>query len=610
MRFPFQKKMKRTYLFVFSFLISIPILSQTDTLSLNEAFIQNKRISSELNKLDQNIVIITRQEIEKSPSTSIEQLLSQQLGLDIRQRGINGMQADLGIRGGSFEQTLVLINGTRMSDVQTGHHSLDIPINLNEIERIEIYKGPASRKFGQNAFTGAINFITIPKLKSNTHLELTAGEFGTFGVNGNFNLSNQKFQQSIQMDYSQSDGYRYNTDSERQNIWYQNQLQLGKHKINFQGGFLQKKFGANGFYATPSATEQYEETQGSLVNLSADLDFNKLKIKPNLYWRRHQDEYIFNRSNPSAYRNMHIGNTVGAELNSTYKSYLGETGIGVDGRLEHLSSNNLDNHRRDVLSIFLEHKFSLINGKLDITPGALFTDYSDFGSFFYPGIDLGYSINKRNQIFANVGQTYRTPTFTDLFYEDAGNLGNPDLKPEEAFSYEIGYRLTIPKFSVMTSLFFRENENLIDWVKENEEDKWMPQNLAEVNTIGFEIQANYRIYHSFFNSASVGYTYLDNEVKDSSKPFSRYSLNNLRHQFIAQLNHKIFKNLSAQWTYRFLDRVDLEDYQLLDARITFEKDDFRIFFQGNNLFKTNYTETNLIPMPERYFSGGVNYRIF
>ncbi|MFV0304245.1 MAG: TonB-dependent receptor plug domain-containing protein [Moheibacter sp.] len=602
--------MKNIFTTVFLFQIIIALGQTEDVLELEEASIYTQRISTDLKKLDQNIVVIDRKEIEKSPSLTIEQLLSNQLSIDIRQRGVNGMQADVGIRGGSFEQTLVLINGTRMSDVQTGHHSLDIPINLNTIERIEIYKGPSARRFGQNAFTGAINIITKPKQKDRVNLMLTAGEFGTYGVNADVNIGNDKFQQIIQSDYSQSDGYRHNTDSERYNFWYQNKLELGKHNLNFQSGFIQKNFGANGFYATPTATEQYEETQSSLVNISADLNFNHLKIKPNLYWRRHQDEYIFVREDPSIYRNMHIGNTIGGEVNSTLTTPIGETGFGLETRKEYLSSNKLGKHDRDIYSVFLEHKLSFFNDQLNVTPGALFSHYSDFGSFLYPGLDLGYSINHHHQIFANIGQTYRTPTFTDLYYEDAANVGNPDLQPEEALSYELGYRLSIPHFTFMTSVFRRENRDLIDWVKENEDDKWMPQNLAEVNTNGFEVSIDYRFYEQFLNSVSVSYTYLDNQVEDSSKPYSRYSLGNLRHQLIAKLNHKIVKNLTIEWVYRYLDRVSLDDYQLLDARLNFDINRFKLFLQGNNLLNTNYTETNLIPMPGRYFSGGINYQIF
>jgi iron complex outermembrane receptor protein len=80
--------------------------------------------------------------------------------MDIRRRGANGVQSDVSFRGSSFEQVLLLINGIRMNDSQTGHNSLNLPVDLGDVERIEVIKGPAARRFGQNAYAGAINIIT------------------------------------------------------------------------------------------------------------------------------------------------------------------------------------------------------------------------------------------------------------------------------------------------------------------------------------------------------------------------------------------------------------------------------------------------------------------
>ncbi|MBA5628956.1 TonB-dependent receptor [Moheibacter sp. BDHS18] len=584
--------------------------AQIDSITLEEVYLSDNRIALPLSQTDRSVSIITKEDIQLLPVNSIEELLSHQIGVDVRQRGTNGLQADVAIRGGSFEQTLIMINGVRMSDTQTGHHSMDIPVSLEAIERIEIVKGPASRRYGQNAYTGAINIITKTESTPSLQLGLEGGEFGTFGVNAGVQTGGTKFQQMFQGNYNQTDGYRHNTDSKKTNFWYQNELNLGKHSISLQGGFIEKRFGANGFYATPSATEQYEETQSSVVSLLGNFKFENLEISPSVYWRRHQDMYVFVREDPSIYRNMHIGNTAGATINTNYKSKLGITGFGVEGRREFLSSNNLGDWDRSTISLFLEHRISLLKGKLSITPGAMWADYSDFGSYFYPGIDVGYSFNPHHRIYGNIGKTYRTPTYTDLYYQDPVNEGNPDLKPEEALTYEIGYKFNHQYVTIEANVFRRENENLIDWVKENEDDKWKPYNLAEINTQGFELKAEHSFHNMILNKISLSYTYLDNELKDYGALLSRYTLDNLKHQLSAKLNHNIIKNLSVEWVYRYNYRVALGDYHLLDSKLMYKTPKWEIFVQGNNLFNTNYTETNLIPMPGRWFSGGVQFSVF
>lgn len=579
------------------------------TTELSEVYITDNRISIPISETDRLIQVISKSDIENSPATSIENLLSLVSGIDIRQRGVNGAQADVSIRGSSFEQVLVLINGTRMSDVQTGHHSMDLPVSLHSVERIVIVKGPSARRYGQNAYAGVIDIITKLNTKSSLEVNLSAADFGTFGLDAEFQTGGEEFKQLIQASYNQTDGYRYNTDSKRSNFWYQNELSLGKHKLSFQGGFTEKKFGANGFYATPSATEQYEETQSSLANVKADFDFNQIQLNASVYWRRHQDLYVFVRENPSIYRNMHIGNTVGASSNLMYSSRFGESAFGLEGRKEFLRSNNLGNWQRTSVSLFFEHKFKLLNSKLDVTPGFLVSDFNDFGTFFYPGIDVGYSISNHHRLYANMGKTYRTPTYTDLFYTDSVTEGNPNLKPEEALAYELGYRFQKQNWNFEINGFIRNSKNTIDWVKELEEDKWEGLNIAKVNLLGFESSVSYRFQSTFINSISLNYTYLDKDLNEEDTKYSKYILDHLKHQFIANLNHKIRNGINVEWIYRYNNRLTLDDYHLFDAKMRWENKNFELNIQCNNIFNTAYTETNLIPMPRRWFGGGVKVKI-
>lgn len=593
---------------VFLMSIFFQIFYAQEGKELEDVIIEGKTLSLPLFQTSQNVQVITRKQIEQIPATSIEELLSYFSGIDIRQRGAHGVQADISIRGSSFEQVLVLINGVRMNDSQTGHNTLSLPVDLASIERVEVIKGPAARRFGQNAYAGAVNIITRPSGTDDVTVSLSGGDFGTYSLGAGLNFSGKKFSQFLQAETSQSDGYRYNTDYLIKNVWYQNRYKLNRGEIHLQAGIIEKKFGANGFYSSPRAKEQYEELQTSLISVGWNQSWNKFKVNANAYWRRSQDEYLFTRSHPSGYRNLHIGNNAGVEAGISYTSFWGITGLGGDFRKEYLSSNNLGRREREVSYLFFDHHFSFFKGFLDVTPGLSFAHYSDMGSFWYPGIDVGYRINAENKLFANFGKTYRIPSYSDLYYSDPVNEGNSKLKPENALSYEVGYRLSTNTVSGTLSFFRRESKDLIDWTKEKEEDKWMPVNIAKVNTQGVEIDFTQNFLSSFLKSYTLGYTYLDNELKNIKSKYSKYSLDNLRHQLVIKVEHKLIKNVSNQIIYRYNDRVSLDDYHLLDDKLLYRLKGFSAFIQLNNILNTKYTETNLVPMPGRWIQIGASLK--
>ena len=132
---------------------------------LDEVVVSSSKINLPFSKNFRTIKIISSKEIATSSASNVSDLLQQTIGIDIRKRGVSGTQGDLYIRGGGFDQTLLLIDGMKMDDSQTGHHTLNMILPLYLIERIEIIKGPAARIFGQNAFNGAINIVT-KELKS------------------------------------------------------------------------------------------------------------------------------------------------------------------------------------------------------------------------------------------------------------------------------------------------------------------------------------------------------------------------------------------------------------------------------------------------------------
>lgn len=599
--------MKRSRVAIFALFVGMSLFGQSQETELEEVSIEGKFMSLSYKTLNENTVVITRRDIESSPAQSLDEILQQTLGLDVQRRGVSGVQSDVSIRGGSFEQTLILINGIRMNDAQTGHNSFNIPVDLENVERIEIVKGPAARRFGNNAFAGVVNVVTRISEKDHVRIKAELGDYSSYGLSASAALGTENFRHLLQTSTSASEGYRHNTDYKIQNVFYQNELRIPEGKLKFQAGFTERKFGANGFYASPLATEQYEETQASVVSIGLEKAVGKVQLKSNLFWRRGQDLYLYDRAMPQGYRNMHIGNTYGGEINVGIPSKLGYSGVGIELRQEDLASNNLGGRNRFLAQGFFEHHFSFFEEKLQIVPGITWANYSGVGSFFYPGLDLGYNFNPSHKLYANAARVHRIPTFTDLYYVSKTEIGNPDLSPENAFSYEFGYRYLHKGILAKASVFGRETKNGIDWIKNEPMDPWVAQNVGNISTLGFEAELSMRP-NRFVKSYSLGYTYLNQEL-DTKAEISKYVLDHQRHQVIGKLENRLTKHLTSEWVYRFQSRADGYSYHLLDAKLQYELSQVELFLLLQNLTNTQYHEAFGVPMPGRYFQVGASMRL-
>lgn len=601
--------MKKQLLSVMLLGAIVGFYAQEQPKEIEEVLIQGKFLDTPYQKVTENIVVISQEEIKNSPAQSIDEVLQQVTGIDIRKRGANGVQSDISIRGGSFDQVLILINGIRMNDSQTGHNSMNIPVDLENVEHIEVIKGPAARRFGNNAFAGVINIITKVKKGKNVKILAEGGDFSTYNLGFSSNLGGEKFAQYFSANTSASEGYRHNTDYKISNVFYQNQFKLKEGSIKLQAGFSEKKFGANGFYASPKATEQYEEVQASIVSIAYQQKFGNFRLNTNAYWRRGQDMYLYIRNKPSVYRNMHIGNNVGGEVNASYQSVIGTTGLGVELRKEFLASNNLGHRDRFLSQVFFEHHFSLFQNKLSITPGISWANYSTAGNFFYPGIDVGFMFDDEHKIYANAAKVHRVPTFTDLYYKSKTELGNPELNPESAESFEVGYRFKNEKIMAKASGFIRNSKQATDWVKADINDKWEAKNIGDLKLKGFEVELSHRPFH--WLNYSAGYTFIENKRKLGDNLFSKYALENLKHQFIGKAEIKIFKYLSTEIVYRYNQRLNWDSHHLLDGKVSFKKDNYNLYFLVNNITNTQYSDMTAVPlpMPNRWFHIGVTYQI-
>jgi len=552
----------------------------------------------------------------------VSAILVQYAGVDIRQRGANGVQADIGLRGSTFDQVLILLNGVRMSDAQTGHNSLNIPVDVSAIEKIEIIKGAGARVYGQNSLAGVVNIITKNPEATFTTIKLIGGDFNLWDKTVTTGLKTKNTSHLLSLNNNTSDGYKFNTDYSISNFFYSGELdakkgtkyKLSQPRLTWMAGFTEKKFGANGFYSSPDFKDQYEETQTSVVSMKLNGNIAKdISYSLRANWRRAQDEYVFLRKQPEVFRNHHINNMGGIAFNSTYENKLGTTGVGFDVSKIWLQSNNLGKRVREIQTAYLEHRFSLLKDKLKITPGIQVSNYSDVDGVFLPGIDANYKLNKRFHLFATVGETYRVPTYTDLYYVGRTNIGNPDLVPEVALSYEGGIRHSYKGITGQISYFVREGNNIIDWTRASDTDSWQPNNLIKLNTSGIDLDVCIDFKKAFkkeipvLNRLTIGYVNLSQTTTVDDGLLSKYALENLKNQVTTSLSLTYMKGLTHTILYRYSDRVNLDDYSIVDTKITYDNESILIFLEISNLLDQRYRETNLVVMPGRWFRIGVGH---
>ena len=604
--FDFSKKVvdKPLSLCVFIFLIvfQTPLTAQETV--LDEVIVSSPRIELSMGQQSRSVTTITAEEIAESGANTLIDVLSDVAGIELRSRGAQDVQSDIYIRGGGFDQVLLLIDGIKVDNPQTGHHTLNAILPIEMIERVEILKGAAGRVYGQNAFSGAINIVTKTPSTEDLKVTLSGGSFdyqkaALFATDQRESSSHTLYAETIS-----SDGYRYNTDYYNQNYLWKSSWRTDQEPIELLASFNNRRFGANGFYASPTFTDQFEATQSSLLGLTTSINGN-WHIKPKLYWKRGQDEFILFKNDPSIYRNMHITNKLGAEVNATKKHALGTTGIGFE--LAHVSirSNNLGEHARTLAHGYLEHRF--VSNRWDVTPGFSVSNYTDQDTFFYPGIDIGFQINGDSRLFFNSGYTYRIPTYTDLYYNDPTTVGNESLIPEKALSTELGFRHRQNNWKLSISLFQRDAKNYIDYVVLAGEERWQATNIDQILSQGGELDV---VLNSNSHKFSVGYAYLKDDVDGVSSALSRYAINSRKHHLSTRWTLRWNSLITSSISYRYAEQDSGYHYNVVDANMAVVKGRVKLSLSAHNILNADYTEQNLVPMPKGHALLSLQYQFY
>jgi iron complex outermembrane receptor protein len=379
----------------------------------------------------------------------------------------------------------------------------------------------------------------------------------------------------------------------------------------------------------------------AIAGVSHQLKMTNLTLLTKASLRSHRDEFRLKRFDPSFYTNKHWSEVLTFEETIQYKSALGLTGAGAEYRAESLESSNLGSRERTYISGFLDHKLTLFNEKLTLIANAHYFNLAMNNQVYQkilPGIEGAFNPGSNRmiiprKIYANIGQSYRAPTYTDLFYQDYSNVGNPNLQPEYATNAELGMVWNVTwgtmvsgsaehfksKLGVEAAVYRRNTTNMIDWVRSttNSPNPWTPVNLANVIFTGFESNINYRWNGNgriMIRELSLGYNYLDasHQFADPlQQKQSRYAFSGMRNQLIAKLSMNITHWVYATVAYRGVDRVGGNAYSLVDAKLTVNPSrNFSIFLEGNNLFNTDYIEAGYVQMPGRWFKAGLQVKFY
>jgi vitamin B12 transporter len=582
------------------------LYSQDTEFSLPDVVVTAGRTPVLFSELTRCVEIITAKDIRNIPVNNIQDLLQYAAGVDVRQRGPEGVQADISIRGGSYEQTLVMIDGVKLNDPQTGHNSFNLPVSLNDVERIEILKGQGSKSFGANALSGVINIITKKEKDNSVSLTAMGGDFGLFDLGMQTAYTAGNFNNYLSFSKKKSDGYRYNTAFDAYNASYNSVLKTGGSKINLLLGYNNKEFGANGFYTT--SPDQWEHLITTFASAGSEIHSGIFTFTPKFSWRKNKDRYLLNYKNPSLYENNHTTNVFDYEIQVSLNTPAGLSAIGVEVTTDNIKSSNLGNHSRDTKGIFAEHRMNFFNDVV-LSAGVFVYDYPEAGWKYWPGIDLSYSISAPFRIYASAGKAFRIPSYTDLFYNGGGSEGNPDLKHEETTNYEAGAVFAGKLFLVNLSLFRKEGKNIIDWFYIPSVNVWKAENVSEINTNGIEVNLDYfPEVNNLVSQVGINYTYLDLK-KSTAGSISRYLPDHLRHQVSINLANYLPFNIRQNWMFRYEDRVNSDDNFIIDTRIGYGIKDVDFYIKAANLLNKSHKDMQLIPLPGRWLSAGFDLKI-
>ena len=621
-------------------------------LTLDEVSVTGSRAPLTRAQAARMVTVLEHADIQAAPVQSVNDLLKYVASVDVRQRGPIGAQTDISIRGGNYEQITILLNGINICDPQTGHNAFDFPVDISEIERIEVLEGPAGRVYGTSSLLGAINIVTRPRPTSSVSAHIEGGSYGYLSAGARANVASGKWNNQLSGSYSRSDGYQrnsaggLNSDYSGGKAFYQGTYDDDIVSVSWHAGLSTKDFGSNTFYGA-KWDDQFEHTLKTYTALQAETKKGSFHLKPSIYWNHSYDRFELFRDAAEKYPfNYHRTDIFGVNLNGYFDWILGRTAVGAELRNEDLLSGNLgeplDNPHhisgtdryydhginRTNISFVVEHNILLRRFTLSAGLVAVKNSWNGMNMKVYPGIDASYRIGDSFKIFANYNTSLRMPSVTELYYSVGGHVADKNLKPEEISSVEAGVKYADHGITTQASVYHNNWKNMIDGIRytaDGPDAPWQSVNFTEVKATGFQAQLTLnfrqivptqRILKSF--NASYNYLFQDKDIDSSVE--SKYSLEYLRHKLVANLQLNIVSRLDLGINFRWQDRrgiyTDFDGtvkessaYSVVDARLSWTAPKYKLYLEANNIFDKTYIDYGCVPQPGTWLIAGLSVEL-
>lgn len=530
-------------------------------------------------------------DIEALPSSSLEEAVDYFPGIDLRQRSPFGVQQDISFRGSIFEDTSVNIEGIEVNDPQTGHFSLEMPFTDMDIKEIKMENNEQKIDF----------YLKKPKRQGGL-VRFGFGQYSLWeqGVSLNFPLLETR--NRISLEHKTSSGSRSDTDFEIYNFSFHSLWENEMHQLELIYGFTDRDFGADSFYSSVYPQEQEHIKQNFFV-VKNRIEGESVSYTNNIYLRKHEDEFILDRHNPSFYRNVHRTYIYGIDNELALRYFKAK----LNFERESITSTNLGDHSRFKKGILLLFD-SLDWGPFNFNIRAGFDYYAGWKFVDKQAFDIDYFIKDNFKLRFSLARIWRAPSFTELYYSSPSNQGNPNLNIQRTDNYQLALLYYNDEKDVSFNMdFFRRNQrDTIDWVKNDLSSPWEAKNIGRVSAYGIDFYLNKGFNNAFLKNIRVGYTYLSLD-KNNSYVFSKYVFDYLRHKLVLTGNFDVF-GIKVAVVNNFSYPINREKYYSANIKVIKEFKDFSFSLEGINIFNRDYEELTNISAPKRWYKISLTYR--
>lgn len=519
--------------------------------------------------------------------------------VDLQQRAPNGLQGDLSIRGSSFGQTLVLVNGFRVNDAQTGHYNLDLPFPMDSLQQIEVLHGAGSTLYGSDALGGAVNFIAAPSAFSEFRLDAGYGSFGTNEQSASAAYASKKVSQQLSFARSLSTGFA--PDRDYRSLALSSNTHVGS-RLGDTGillGYSDRPYGADQFYGNYNSWERTKAWFASLKQEIGD------RTEFDLGYRRHADNFILQRDRPSYYANNH--ETESWQVAVRRRQPLAKEATlfyGAEGYRDSIDSSNLGRHMRNHGAGYADLDLRALK-RFSLSAGLREELYGDCRSELSPSISAGVWLVPSLKLHASASHAFRLPTYTELYYRDPATAGNPDLRPESAWSYESGVDWhATDRLASSVTVFHRRERDDIDYVRYSAAEKWRAMNMQRLNFTGVEAAVRLRLVRN--QQVQLAYTGIRG-VQESLALVSRYTGTYPTHSGVLSWQGSLPGNFVARTRVGVVDRKWENTYALWDFAASRQFGAITPYVQLSNLADASYQEIRGVAMPGRSIMVGIRY---